>query len=177
MKKVRINLTDSEKEKAMKFAEQVVDTTDYSDTDQTSRNKVKTDHYCSKLSEQAVYKHYKNLGESITEPDYTIYDKDHKSFTCDLVLNNTKLAIKTQKKSDADRYGLSWVFNLSTRKDPMLKNPKQWIVFTECIDTDGSWDIIIYPPKQVKNIVFKEPFKENLKNKKRVVYAKDIYSE
>ena len=108
-------------------------------------------------------------------PDYAIYPPWEKSWDDDLIINRTGVAVKTQKRSSARIYGLSWVFQSSPlRTDEILSQKDQWIIFVECNDLDQSYDCIVYPPHQIKELVFRDPKLSYLKGKKKVFYAKDL---
>jgi len=163
--------------RAKKFAEAVTGTVDYSDSNQSVKMKIQDDHFISKLGEEAVKKIFEKRGSKVIGPDYTIYDGKKKSWSADLTINNIEVAVKTQKKSAADKYGLSWTFQLSpVRKDPILKNPDAWVCFVECDDGDENFSCKVFPPKKMKALipVLKEPRLKHLKGKKRVVYASDL---
>lgn len=161
-------------EKAEKFTNQVIGTVNYSDSRQSNQVKVWTDHFISKIGEEAVYEVLKKYTDNVVEPDYTIYEGKAKSWDADLKVNGIDLAVKTQSKSAANRYGLSWTFQSGGfRKDPILNRPNDWVCFVLCDDTNNSYNCTIYPPIQIKELVFGEPRLAKLKGEKKVVYAKD----
>ncbi|HSG43126.1 MAG TPA: hypothetical protein VLA72_08215 [Anaerolineales bacterium] len=58
----------------------------------------------------------------ILGPDNTIYSGKRKSWDADLKINDIEVAVKTQRRLAAMRYGLSWTFQDSPkRRDPILK--------------------------------------------------------
>ncbi len=69
---------------AKRFAQAVVETTDYSDANQCNREKVIYDHFIRKLGEEAVKKLLTDMGYAVQGPDYTIYPKFKKSWDSDL---------------------------------------------------------------------------------------------
>jgi hypothetical protein len=161
--------------KAKKFAENVVGTVDYTDSNQSIKSKIQDDHFISKLGEEAVKKVFEERGSKVIGPDYTIYDGKKKSWSADLFINDIEVAVKTQKKSAAKKYGLSWTFqNSEIRKDPVLKNPEAWICFVECDDSNENFSCKVFPPKKMKSLTLKEPKLSHLKDKKKVVYADDL---
>jgi hypothetical protein len=161
--------------KAKQFADAVTVTVDYKDSNQSNREKIRDDHFISKLGEEAVKKVMEERGDKVIGPDYTIYDPEKKSWSCDLFVNDVKVAVKTQKKSTANKYGLSWTFQFSSvRKDPILDNPAAWICFVECDDTDKDYSCNVFPPRKMKSLLMKEPKLPHLKGKKKVVYAEDL---
>lgn len=164
-------------EKANEFADAVTQTTNYSDSNQYIAKKIRDDHFISKLGEEAVKNLLQQHGCKVTGPDYQIYKGRNKSWSSDLYVNSLGIAVKTQRRSAAKRYGLSWTFqNIpGGRKDPVLSVPNAWVFFVEYIDTDKSKDkLIVFPPKQIKDLDFEEPVMDYLKGKKKVVYAKNF---
>jgi hypothetical protein len=159
---------------ARDFAKKVVETTNYRDSNQLDKEKITEDHFVSKIGEEAVKLVFQNLEKSVIGPDYGIYQAKEKTWDEDLKIDGTPMAVKTQKKSAALRYGLSWTFQSSGyRNDPILKMPDAWVSFVECDDQNG-YDCIVYPPFQIKELTFKDPILAHLKGKKQVVYAKDL---
>ena len=174
-KKQSVRLEQADIEKAKQFAENVIETVDYRDSNQFNKEKIFEDHFVSKLGEEAVKKIFENLGKQVQGPDYAIYLQKQKSWDADLKVDGVELAVKTQKKSAAQRYGLSWTFQSSSfRKDPILNNPENWICFVECNDLDLSYFCTVYPPCQMKELTLKDPKLDYLKGKKLVAYAEDF---
>ena len=170
-----ITLDQTSIEKAKRFASDVVETVDYGDSNQFSKDKIKEDHFISKLGEEAVKKMFENLGKTVQGPDYTIYSQKKKSWDADLLIEGKELAVKTQKKSAAKKYGLSWTFQSSSfRRDPILDDKEKWVCFVEYDDTNSSYLCTVYPPFQIKELIFRDPVLPHLKGKKQVVYAKDL---
>lgn len=162
-------------QRAKSFAENVVKTTNYGDSNQFNLNKIKDDHFISKIGEEAVRIVFEQLNKHVKGPDYAIYQQKQKSWDDDLYIDNQPLAVKTQKRSASERYGLSWTFQASSfRKDPILTKPDAWVCFVECNDKDSSFECTVYPPYQMKELVLGEPKLDYLKGKKKVAYAKDL---
>ncbi|MBS1536147.1 MAG: hypothetical protein JST20_00195 [Bacteroidetes bacterium] len=169
-----IEISSQQIKAAKNFALKVIETVDYSDSNQINKRKIADDHFISKLGEEAVKNCYENLGFSVSPIDYNIYNGKQKSWESDLTINNFPLAVKTQKKSAALKYGLSWTFQLSGfRNDPILLNPEGWVCFVECDDTHN-FLCRVFPPLQIKLLTFREPKLAHLKGKKKVVYAEDF---
>src|SRR5438874_2666458 len=93
-------------QKAKKFAEAVVGTVDYTDSNQSTKSKIQDDHFISKLGEEAVKKVFEERGSKVVGPDYTIYHGKRKSWNAVLLINDIEVAVKTQKRSAANKYGL-----------------------------------------------------------------------
>ena len=160
-------------DKANLFAKDVVDTTNYSDGNQDDKNKIINDHFVSILGEEAVKEFLEENGRDVIGPDYEIFGPNQKSWDSDLFVNDIGLAVKTQSRSLANIFGLSWTFqNIpGGRSDPVLSQPEAWVYFVEYIDTDRQKNkLLVYPPKQIKDLEFEEPVKDSLKGKKLVVY-------
>jgi hypothetical protein len=159
--------------KAKKFSEDVLHTVDYKDSNQSNTTKIRDDHFISKLGEEAAKKVFEERGNKVMGPDYNIYHKKKKSWRADLMVNEIEVAVKTQKKSAANKYGLSWTFQFSpVRKDPILKNPEAWVCFVEC--DDENFSCTVFPPKKIRQLRMKQPRLQHMLGKKKVVYAADL---
>ena len=160
--------------KAKKFADAVIGTVDYRDSNQAFKQKIADDHFISKVGEEAVSKAFEKFTHKIVPPDYKIYEGKSKSWEADLKIDGVDLAVKTQRMSAALKYGLSWTFqNSQLRYDPILKNREGWVCFVLCDDSKG-FECKVYPPLRVKELQFKDPVLNHLKGKKKVVYARDL---
>lgn len=169
-----IQLPKTVYQKAQQFAEQVIATVNYSDSNQNNRAKIQQDHYVSKLGEEAVRQLYERAGWQVKGPDYTIYEGQRKSWEEDLFVDDIGLAVKTQKRSSANRYGLSWTFQCSAkRKDPILNDPLAWVCFVVYEDV-GDHACLVYPAMQIQQLDFKAPKLKHLRAKKKVIYAEDF---
>ncbi len=172
---IKITLTASDLAQAARFADAVVGTVDYRESNQFSRQKIRDDHYVSKLGEAAVRKAFEQYDCRVQGPDYAIYEGKQKSWDDDLYVNDIGLAVKTQRRSTAQRYGLSWTFQKSQfRTDPILQIPKAWVCFVEYNDLDREQICTVFPPFQIKELPFKAPRLEKLRDKKVAVYAEDF---
>jgi hypothetical protein len=169
----KVSLDKAIAEKAWAFAKQVIETTNYTDSNQTQKEKIKLDHFISKLGEEAA-KQVLEKYAVVTEPDYTIYQAQQKSWQHDLFVNEVGLAVKTQSRSSANKYGLSWMFQAGDkRKDAVLQNPNAWVVFVECDDTNP-YTCYVYPPYQIQTLQLGEPKLAHLIGHKKVVYANTL---
>ena len=170
-----VHLDNANIAKAKQFASDVVDTVNYGDSNQFNKEKIKDDHFISKLGEESVKKVFENLGKQVNGPDYTIYSQKQKSWVADLQIDGKDLAVKTMRKTAAQKYGLSWTFQSSSfRRDTILDKPEEWVIFVEVDDTDPINPCTVYPPYQMKELTLKDPVLPHLKGKKRVVYAEDL---
>ncbi|MFT3703412.1 MAG: hypothetical protein QM802_13635 [Agriterribacter sp.] len=160
--------------KAWHFAKEVALTTDYRDSLQIDLAKIRIDHFKSKLGEEAVYNVLLQYG-MVKPPDYNIYAPTQKSWDADLYFEGMGIAVKTMLRSDAGRYGLSWVFQFGNkRRDIIFDKPDAWIFFVECNDErkpTKEYELYVYPPYQLKELTFGSPKRKDLVGKKLVVYA------
>jgi hypothetical protein len=160
--------------KAADFAARVVNTTNYTDSNQFSKAKIQDDHMISKLGEEAVRLVYEK-GHTVKGPDYEIYIGKHKSWDHDLYVDDEGLAVKTQKRSTAKRFGLSWTFQSGPyRRDSILDSPNAWVCFVEYDDTSSANCCYVYPAFRIKDLQFKDPILDKLKGYKQVVYESDL---
>lgn len=168
-------LSEEDFAKAHEFAAAVVSTVNYRDSLQFNAEKIRDDHFVSKLGEEAVRQVFESFALQVQGPDYTIYKGKQKSWDSDLQVNGASLAVKTQRRSAAKRYGLSWTFQKSRfRTDPVLQNPEAWVCFVEFDDIATNPYFTIFPPFQIKNLPFKAPRLTRLLDKKIAVYAEDF---
>ena len=166
----KVNLEKNIVRRAWDFAEKVTATTNYSDSNQSLFKKIKDDHFVSKLGEEAAKIILSEFGE-VKGPDYGIYETKQKSWDDDIFVNEIGLAVKTQRRTAAKKYSLSWTFQCSKlRKDTILQKPDAWVVFVEYDDT-SPYNCYVYPAYQIKNLFFAEPKLPHLKEHKKVVYA------
>ncbi|BAZ18658.1 hypothetical protein NIES4071_105430 (plasmid) [Calothrix sp. NIES-4071] len=161
-------------EKIKIFTDQVIGTVNYKDSKQFNRIKVWKDYFIGKIGEEAVYAAFQRFTDNVTKPDYNIYHGKNKSWDADLKVNEIELSVKAQSKSSADKYGLSWTFQCGKyRRDIILDDLSAWVCFVKCNDTDDYYECVVYPPLQIKEIVFGEPKLARLRGEKKVVYAED----
>ncbi len=143
--------------RARQFAVAVAETTNYADSNQFSKQKITDDHFISKLGEAAVKTDFSNYA-TVKGPDYGVYEVRNKSWEDDLYIDGVGLAVKTQKKTSALRYGLSWTFQAgSFRRDKILNNPDAWVCFVLYDDIEAGNVCHVYPPFQIKELVFRDP--------------------
>lgn len=160
--------------RARQFAVAVAETTNYGDSNQFSKQKITDDHFISKLGEEAVRVVFSNYA-TVKGPDYGVYEAKNKSWEDDLFINEVGLSVKTQKKTSALRYGLSWTFQAgSFRRDKILNNPESWVCFVLYDDVASGNVCHVYPPFQIKELVFRDPVLDKLKGHKLVVYGADL---
>lgn len=171
---IKVKISQPLSDKAQQFAVAVAKTTNYNDSNQDSLQKITDDHFISKIGEEAVRIVFSKYA-TVKGPDYEIYDIKEKSWSDDLYINGIGLAVKTQKRSAALRYGLSWTFQAGPfRKDKILKSPDSWVCFVEYNNKYRENDCYVYPAFQIHELTFKDPVLTKLKRHKLVVYAKDL---
>lgn len=170
---ITVHLEKDVVKRAWEFAQRVTPTTNYEDSNQTRFKKIRDDHFISKLGEEAALK-VLNSFAAVKGPDYAIYEAGRKSWDDDLYINNAGIAVKTQRRTNAKKYGLSWTFqNSDKRRDCILDKPLAWVVFVEYNDAKP-YQCFVYPPYQIKELVFDAPKLERLKTSKQVVYANTL---
>lgn len=171
---IQLNLGTDAVKRAWGFARHVVPTTNYADSNQSKTEKIRDDHFVSKLGEEAAKLVLSGFGK-VTGPDYNIYDGNKKSWADDLLVNGIGVAVKTQRRTVADKYSLSWTFQSGQlRRDTILDRPFAWVIFVEYNDTDpknNPYNCYVYPPFQMQQLTLGEPVLSYLKESKKVVYA------
>jgi hypothetical protein len=156
--------------RARAFAEAVTATVDYRDSNQTQKQKIEDDHFVSKLGEEAVRLVFEIRQCFVEGPDYTIYDGKGKSWAADLKINSLEVAVKTQRRSAANRYGLSWTFQDSPeRRDPILSMPEAWVCLVAYEDLNPDFECVVYPLRKIKQLIFEPPRLKHLTGKKKTV--------
>jgi len=156
--------------RARAFAEAVTETVNYRDSNQAYKKKIRDDHFVSKLGEEAVKFVFETRHCSVEGPDYRIYDGKKKSWTADLKVNALEVAVKTQPRSAANRYGLSWTFQDSPRRrDPILLMPEAWVCLVAFEDLKPDFECMVYPLRKIKQLIFEPPRLRHLEGKKKTV--------
>ena len=162
-------------ERATTFADAVTGTVNYRDSNQTIKQKVRDDHFVSKLGEEAVRFVFEQRDCIIKGPDYTIYSGKQKSWDADLKINDLEVAVKTQRRSAAKRYGLSWTFQDSPeRRDPILDMPEAWVCLVVYEDLKEGYECMVYPLRRIKQLIFEAPRLSKLVGRKQAVYLETL---
>ncbi|HSL46828.1 MAG TPA: hypothetical protein VK897_25550 [Anaerolineales bacterium] len=165
-----IHLSPEAVDRTKAFADAVAETVNYDDSNQTKKKKIRDDHFVSKLGEEAVRLVFEARHCSVEGPDYTIYKAKEKSWVADLKVNALDVAVKTQRRSAALRYGLSWTFQDSPkRRDPILDMPDAWVCFVVYEDRKPGYECIVYPLRKIKQLIFEPPKLGHLAGKKKTV--------
>ena len=170
-----VHLSPAAVARAMAFAEAVTDTVNYRDSNQAIKKKIHDDHFISKLGEEAVYMIFKSRNCEVKGPDYDIYVRKQKSWSADLIINTLDVAVKTQRRSTAKRYGLSWTFqDSSKRRDPILEIPNAWVCLVVYEDLKPNYECLVYPLRRIKQLIFEAPRLSKLIGKKQAVYLETL---
>ena len=161
--------------RATAFAEAVTDTVNYRDSNQAIKKKIYDDHFVSKLGEEAVCQVFIARNCEVKGPDYAIYGSKQKSWAADLRINALDVAVKTQRRSAANRYGLSWTFQDSPRRrDPILDLPDAWVCLVVFEDLKLDCECVVYPLRKIKQLLFEAPRLRKLAGKKQAVYLETL---
>ena len=163
------------RERALKFSNVVVKTVNYKDSNQSIIEKVRDDHFVSKLGEEAVRILFEGRQCLVEGPDYGVYEARRKSWAADLRVNSLDVAVKTQRRSAANRYGLSWTFQDSPeRRDPILNTPEAWVCLVVFEDLKTETECLVYPLRKIKQLIFEAPRLARLAGKKQAVYLETL---
>ena len=170
-----VHLPDEAVARATAFADGVSATVNYRDSHQEIQQKIRDDHFVSKLGEVAVHRVFMARGCEVTGPDYTIYSGKQKSWAADLKINALDVAVKTQRRSAAQRYGLSWTFQDSPeRRDSILDLPEAWVCLVVYEDLKPGNECIVFPLRKIKQLIFEAPRLGKLLGKKQAVYLETL---
>ncbi len=164
--------------RATAFAEAVINTVNYRDSNQTIKKKIRDDHFVSKLGEEAVRLVFESRDCIVEGPDYSIYDSRQKSWAPDLRINSLDVAVKTQRRSAGNRYGLSWTFQDSPRRrDPILDMADAWVCLVVYEDLKLGCECVVYPLLKIKQLIFEAPRLSKLVGKKQAVYLETLQKQ
>jgi len=170
-----VHLSPKAVARATAFADSVTSTVNYRDSNQTVKKKIKDDHFVSKLGEEAVKSAFEARQCQVEGPDYTVYAGKGKSWEADLKVNGLEVAVKTQRRSAANRYGLSWTFQDSPeRRDPILDMPEAWVCLVVYEDLKPDYECVVYPLRKIKQLIFEAPRLSKLVGKKQAVYLETL---
>lgn len=170
-----ISIPQAAHDRALVFATAVTDTVNYRDSNQLEKKKIQDDHFVSKLGEEAVRILFQSRECLVAGPDYSVYEAKRKSWAADLKVNGLDVAVKTQRRSAANRYGLSWTFQSSpTRRDPILDMPDAWVCLVVYEDLKTETECMVYPLRKIKQLIFEAPRLSKLIGKKQAVYLETL---
>ena len=170
-----IQLSQEAVARAAAFADDVVSTVNYRDSNQSVKKKIRDDHFVSKLGEEAVRMVFEARNAKVEGPDYNVYTGKGKSWDADLKVNELDVAVKTQRRSAAKRYDLSWTFQDSPeRRDPILDTPNAWVCLVVYEDLNDGYECVVYPLRKIKQLIFEAPRLKKLIGKKQAVYLETL---
>ena len=174
-KPLTILISKDAKAHASAFAHAVTDTVNYKDSNQSVIEKIRDDHFVSKLGEEAVRILFQSRECLVDGPDYAVYEAKRKSWAADLKVNGLEVAVKTQRRSVANRYGLSWTFQDSPeRRDPILDMADAWVCLVVFEDLKTETECLVYPLRKIKQLIFEAPRLAKLIGKKQAVYMETL---
>jgi hypothetical protein len=174
-KPLTIQIPNDAKERASAFAHAVTNTVNYKDSNQSVIEKIRDDHFVSKLGEEAVRILFQGRQCLVEGPDYGVYEAKRKSWAADLKVNGLEVAVKTQRRSAANRYGLSWTFQDSPeRHDPILDMADAWVCLVVFEDLKSETECVVYPLRKIKQLIFEAPRLAKLIGKKQAVYLETL---
>jgi len=169
--------------KCAKFAKDVIATNSiYAQRGQTDVARIMLQIITGKMGELAARNYLMGLGKKCSDVDFSI-TKNGKSFDADLVTENKNVHVKSQDIQSANIFGLSWTFqwggdgkgNVDTK---IFNTYSQTDAVIFCLVNVETLTVEVKAANHVswlhKNNLFKEPTKENLKGKKKVVFYSDI---
>jgi hypothetical protein len=175
---MKINVTNDTRCICRAFANNVVSTNidRYAARNQKDISKIIDDIYIGKLAEYAAYNLLNERSIRVAEPDTEIYSARDKSFSADLCDGKNYYHVKCMKKSTAERFGLSWSFQV---EDSLIKRPleQDFIVLCEYDDTLDNIDIkhIIKANKVLQ--LYTHPKLMKLRGIKKVLMWEDVQRE
>ena len=131
-----------------------------------------------KMGEMLAYRYFQRWGYDVTEPDFEIYQKAHKSFDADFHVNEHPMHCKSQSAESAARYGLSWMFQKGGsgygHTDPCLETPTDKAVFVKVDHRKRTGDV--FGPFSMGDLIpkFRDPKLVRLKGTKTCIYGEAL---
>lgn len=164
----KIELSEEVVKRCRAFAEEVVHTNidQYKRRNQGNPTKIIEQIVTGKMGEFAFSQF---LGTA--EPDLQIYAKKQKSFGADLTHDNLQVHVKSQSKNSADKYGVSWSFQV---QDKLITQPKEEDFLGLCVIEGNVVEIYDFIPATKVVGVLREPVLPQLRFTKRVLYWEDL---
>jgi len=108
-------------------------------------------------------------------PDNKVYAGKGKSWEADPKINELDVAVKIQRRSAANRYGLSWTFQDTTkRRDPILDTPDAWVCPDMYEDLKDGYECVVDPLRKIRHLIFEAPRLKKLIGKKQAVYLETL---
>ena len=157
----------------------------YARRNQSNPAKIEKDIRNGKIGEEIAYQHLSSKLPHLTQPDYSIYDKNKKSWDADLKSGYIKIAVKSQNIDASSIYGKSWIFQnrIGSSYDVdqaifQLQDENYYVAFvslnTNKSKQNGMIEAIVRVKWLMDNNLFKEPVETHLKSNKRAVYLEDL---
>lgn len=171
-----IKFTKEHLQKADEFAN-AVNTSLYARRNQWDADKRKLDSKIGKLGELVVYELLKPNYADLSYPDFAIYTAKQKSWDYDLKAKDINLHVKCQNVVQAQRYGESWIFELTDKHIFKEYTENDYVAFVtvDLAKGQGHLKSILKVTDLHKNALFKKPKLDKLVSKAAVYYT-DIES-
>jgi len=171
-----IKFTKEHLQKADEFAN-AVNTSLYARRNQWDADKRKLDSKIGKLGELAVYETLKPTISDLSYPDFAIYTAKQKSWDYDLKAKDINLHVKCQNVVQAQRYGESWIFELTDKHIFKEYTENDYVAFVtvDLVKGEGNLKSILKVSDLHKKALFKKPKLDKLVSKAAVYYT-DIES-
>lgn len=181
MKGVLIQLNRQDYDKCLGFSSECTKTTHnhYKNRSQQNISKLIEDAACGKFAELAVYNFiHKNLKLKLNEPDFNIYERKHKTFNSDLLVDKFKVHVKSCKVNSWDSWTFQYSGNGVGHTDSLFVNSDELDFVSFCQVDINSYIVHILGFMNVnyckQKSLFKLPILEKHFNTKRVIYYNDI---
>ncbi len=168
-----VTIKSSWSEDSARYADAVVGTVNYADSNQSNKIKVRNDHFVGKVAEFCAHQLLKD-DFAISSPDCEVFKGKDKSWESDLK-GKTSFAIKSQTVESYKKYGASLMFQdiKGGRRDPILDKPEDYVVWVLVSQHYG----IVVPPMKVKDLIMGEPKVFRLKGTKSVAYLEQSHPQ
>tara|TARA_R110002153_G_scaffold109109_5_gene249844 strand:+ start:473 stop:982 length:510 start_codon:yes stop_codon:yes gene_type:complete len=167
--KIQLNkITEYQNKQCILFSKYSVfsSLSEYEKRNQFNEDKIINDIYNGKKAEFLVYNFLISKQKKLASPDLNIYERYNKSYDADLHLKNVNIHVKSHKVNG--NFPVSWVFQ---KKDPLLLEVKNNNYLALVVMNK---DINYMYLKNIKDVSFKEPVKESLRNTKLCIYEHDF---
>ena len=171
-----IEISDYYIKKCEKFADDQLKTSSsrtYMKRGAPSQEKIRQDIITGRKAEIGAYLLLKEKYSDITKPDFKIYKGRKKSFAADLTTKSENYHVKSMSKSQADKYGLSWMLQ---KTDPLVVKPAPNDFLVPCLVDGNTVDIkgiFLMTEIKMKKLI-KQPKLEWLRKNKVTIYWEDI---
>lgn len=138
----------------------------YKDRNQLDEHKIFKDIFTGKLAEYMVYNYFIERNVNVSTPDLNIYNSNRKSYDADIRVDDIGIHVKSHEVNEI--YPISWVFQ---KNDPLVlhRDDSTYLCLVVFNGAENYMYIV-----QVKEVDFKEPIKEKLRETKVCLYERDI---